>query len=82
MQKECGSNDLTICKIFSQEFGCIKESGPSLHRNDSELPLTQFKDPARFTFSHLRQSRRKLSHPQDIILFFIISLYYILFPKF
>ena len=46
----------------------------SVHRNDSELPLTQFKDPARITFSHLRPSRRKFS-PQDII--FLTS-----FPKF
>ena len=31
----------------------------SLHRNDSELLLTQFNDPARIIFSHLRPSRRK-----------------------
>ena len=37
--------------------------------------MTQFKDPAHLTFSHLCQSRRKVSHPQDI--FFLTS-----FPKF
>ena len=29
--------------------------------------MTQFKDPARLTFSHLRQSRQKASPPEDII---------------
>ena len=46
---------LLNCTVVIREYA----STPYICRNDSELPLTQFKDPARIIFSQLRPSRRK-----------------------
>ena len=62
---------IPVILIFIREYA----STLYIRRNDSELALTQFKDPARIIFSHLRLSRQKF-------LFLKILFFSLLFQNF